>query len=185
MATVDYLLFALKLFAALWVDSWSLLCLLDLRDEHPCLTVSGTGHCCHTSHEYQSNQSVVYGSVPGNGCGLLFSGCLLAFNVGINPVPCYLLVGSLLYRVGILGVTIASSARTTGRRACASLSFERQIIRERTNAGLATARARGRKGGRKEQPNSKKISTTIKLADTSPDTIADICKYLGISRSTY
>ncbi len=63
--------------------------------------------------------------------------------------------------------------------------FERQIIRERTNAGLTAARARGRRGGRKEQHNSKKISTAVKLADTSPDTIADICKHLGISRSTY
>ncbi|MEW6499266.1 MAG: helix-turn-helix domain-containing protein, partial [Cyanobacteriota bacterium] len=43
----------------------------------------------------------------------------------------------------------------------------------------------GRKGGRKEQHNSKKIATAIKLADTSPETIADICKQLGISRSTY
>ncbi len=49
MATVDYLLFALKLFAALWADNRSLLYLLDLRDERPCLTVSGTGHCCHAS----------------------------------------------------------------------------------------------------------------------------------------
>jgi DNA invertase Pin-like site-specific DNA recombinase len=63
--------------------------------------------------------------------------------------------------------------------------FERQIIKERTFAGLASARARGRKGGRKEQHNSKKIFTAINLADTSPDTIADICKHLGISRSTY
>lgn len=63
--------------------------------------------------------------------------------------------------------------------------FEREIIRERTNAGLATARARGRKGGRRIAHSDKKIATAQKLADTSNDTIAQICESLGISRSTY
>jgi DNA invertase Pin-like site-specific DNA recombinase len=63
--------------------------------------------------------------------------------------------------------------------------FEREIIRERTNAGLAAARARGRKGGRRIAHSDKKIATAQKLADTSNDTIAQICESLGISRSTY
>jgi DNA invertase Pin-like site-specific DNA recombinase len=52
-------------------------------------------------------------------------------------------------------------------------------------AGLAAARARGRKGGRKQTIAEKKIATAQKLADTTNDSIADICKSLGISRSTY
>jgi DNA invertase Pin-like site-specific DNA recombinase len=68
---------------------------------------------------------------------------------------------------------------------CSLAEFERNIIRERTIAGLAAARARGRKGGRKQTITSKKIATAQKLADTSSDSIADICTSLGISRSTY
>jgi DNA invertase Pin-like site-specific DNA recombinase len=68
---------------------------------------------------------------------------------------------------------------------CSLAEFERNIIRERTMAGLAAARARGRKGGRKQAIAQKKIATAQHLADTSTDSIADICKSLGISRSTY
>ncbi|MBD1929468.1 recombinase family protein [Trichocoleus sp. FACHB-90] len=63
--------------------------------------------------------------------------------------------------------------------------FERQIIKERTFAGLATARARGRKSGRKEQHSDKKILTAIKLADDSPEIIEEICHSFGISKATY
>jgi len=92
--------------------------------------------------------------------------------------------------IGFVSLTEAIDTTTSGGKLVFSIfgaiaEFERQIIRERTNAGLTAARARGRRGGRKEQHNSKKISTAVKLADTSPDTIADICKHLGISRSTY
>jgi DNA invertase Pin-like site-specific DNA recombinase len=68
---------------------------------------------------------------------------------------------------------------------CSLAEFERNIIRERTIAGLAATRARGRKGGRKQTVTEKKITTAQKLADTSSDSIADICTSLGISRSTY
>lgn len=68
---------------------------------------------------------------------------------------------------------------------CSLAEFERNIIRERTMAGLVAARARGRKGGRKQTVTEKKIATAQKLADTSTDSIADICTSLGISRSTY
>jgi len=68
---------------------------------------------------------------------------------------------------------------------CSLAEFERNIIRERTLAGLAAARHRGRKGGRKQTVTEKKIAAAQKLADTSTDSIADICTSLGISRSTY
>ena len=62
--------------------------------------------------------------------------------------------------------------------------FERDIIRERTQAGLASARARGRMGGR---PKKLETPTKVAMAGTSTPTqhsIADICKSLGISRAT-
>jgi DNA invertase Pin-like site-specific DNA recombinase len=61
--------------------------------------------------------------------------------------------------------------------------FERDIIRERTNAGLAAARARGRKGGRPRVLDDKKLSLARVLYkdNTAP---ATICATLGISKSS-
>ncbi|MUL39487.1 recombinase family protein [Gloeocapsopsis dulcis] len=63
--------------------------------------------------------------------------------------------------------------------------FEREIIRERTLAGLAAARARGRKGGRRLKYSDKKIAAAMQLAAGSDDPITEVCESLGISRSTY
>ncbi|MDQ2785559.1 MAG: recombinase family protein [Chloroflexota bacterium] len=63
--------------------------------------------------------------------------------------------------------------------------FERDIIRERTQAGLASARARGRMGGR-----PKKIGTPAKVAMAKAlyadklHSVAEICKSVGVSRAT-
>src|SRR5947207_2598965 len=65
--------------------------------------------------------------------------------------------------------------------------FERDIIRERTNAGLQAARARGRLGGR---PKAKTLNTPKKKAlaqslyDDKDNSIEEICKTLYISRAT-
>jgi DNA invertase Pin-like site-specific DNA recombinase len=63
--------------------------------------------------------------------------------------------------------------------------FERDLIRERTNAGLAAARARGRVGGRprKLKTNGKVTLARRMFADQS-HSISDICAALGISRAT-
>lgn len=63
--------------------------------------------------------------------------------------------------------------------------FERDVIRERTQAGLAAARARGRMGGRpKKLGSGGKIAMAQALYDDKEHSIADICKTLGISRTT-
>ena len=64
--------------------------------------------------------------------------------------------------------------------------FERRLIQERTKAGLAAARARGRNGGRpKVAAEEPKVILAKKLhADKSLE-IDDICKTLRISRSTF
>jgi len=63
--------------------------------------------------------------------------------------------------------------------------FERDLIRERTNAGLAAARARGRKGGRPALLDEKKRAVALALHADPTVSITDICKTLGISRTTF
>jgi DNA invertase Pin-like site-specific DNA recombinase len=65
--------------------------------------------------------------------------------------------------------------------------FERDIIKERTNAGLLAARARGRLGGRpkaKALNTPKKITLAQSLYNDKNNTVDEICKTLNISRAT-
>jgi len=62
--------------------------------------------------------------------------------------------------------------------------FERNLIRERTLAGLTAARARGRVGGRKPKLNEKQIRE-IKTLLTDPATqVKDVAERYGVSRTT-
>jgi len=63
--------------------------------------------------------------------------------------------------------------------------FERDIIIERTLAGLAAARARGRVGGRKKVLDSKKTEMLKKLSQDRTISVSDICKQFKISRASY
>lgn len=67
--------------------------------------------------------------------------------------------------------------------------FEREIIKARTNAGLAAARARGRLGGRPRLENSpaklRKIEMAKALHKDPSHTIEEICETLHISRATF
>src|SRR5579859_3404883 len=63
--------------------------------------------------------------------------------------------------------------------------FERDMIRERTNAGLAAARARGRVGGRpKKLTTNGKVALARQLFADPNQSIPEICSTLEISRST-
>ncbi len=63
--------------------------------------------------------------------------------------------------------------------------FERDLIRERTNAGLAAARARGRIGGRtKRLVTNGKVALARRLFADPNHSIPEICSTLEISRST-
>jgi len=63
--------------------------------------------------------------------------------------------------------------------------FERDLIRERTNAGLAAARARGRVGGRPRRlATDGKVALARRLFADPNHSIPEICSTLGISRST-
>jgi DNA invertase Pin-like site-specific DNA recombinase len=61
--------------------------------------------------------------------------------------------------------------------------FERNLIRERTQAGLVAARARGKKGGRPKVISVQKRSIAQELYDNGRP-ILDICRTLKISRAT-
>jgi DNA invertase Pin-like site-specific DNA recombinase len=60
--------------------------------------------------------------------------------------------------------------------------FERNLIRERTHAGLKAARVRGRLGGRPKALDAKKIELAYRLYDEKEHTIKEICNILGISK---
>jgi len=62
--------------------------------------------------------------------------------------------------------------------------FERNLIRERTSAGLQAARVRGIKGGRPKSLTDKKVEMARKLYADKSNSIEEICKTLGISRMT-
>lgn len=61
--------------------------------------------------------------------------------------------------------------------------FEREIMRSRTIDGLAAARARGRKGGRKPAMSPVKIKTAIEMYSKGK-AITEISEVLGVSRPT-
>jgi DNA invertase Pin-like site-specific DNA recombinase len=83
-------------------------------------------------------------------------------------------------------IDTASAAGTlTFQLFAAFAEFERNILRERTRAGLEAARARGRKGGRRA-----KITTQMKremkaLYESKEVIVQDICQRYGISRTSF
>jgi DNA invertase Pin-like site-specific DNA recombinase len=62
--------------------------------------------------------------------------------------------------------------------------FERNLIRERTMAGLKAARARGRKGGRPRKLSAKELKTIAALLKAPEVSVQEIAKRYGVSRST-
>ena len=92
-------------------------------------------------------------------------------------------------KIGFKSLTEQIDTTTSGGKLIfhifgALAEFERDIIKERTNAGLEAARTRGKRGGRPKALSPERIKLVGKLyADTSTS-VAEICKMLGISRHT-
>lgn len=64
--------------------------------------------------------------------------------------------------------------------------FERRLIQERTRAGLAAARARGRTGGRKAiNADDPRVKTAKRMHQDREISIKQICETLKISRPTF
>ena len=62
--------------------------------------------------------------------------------------------------------------------------FERALIRERTQAGLAAARARGRKGGRPKLLDLEKRRHVVALYNGKQHSVVEICRIMRISKPT-
>ncbi len=62
--------------------------------------------------------------------------------------------------------------------------FERELISERTMAGLASARARGRNGGRPYKMTATKVRLAMASMGKPETKIGDLCTELGITRQT-
>lgn len=62
--------------------------------------------------------------------------------------------------------------------------FERELIRERTMAGLAAARARGRVGGRPSKMTPEKVKVAREMYDSKEHTVEAIARTIGVSRKT-
>jgi DNA invertase Pin-like site-specific DNA recombinase len=91
--------------------------------------------------------------------------------------------------IGFKSITEAIDTTTSGGKLIfhifgALAEFERDIIRERTQAGLSAARARGRKGGRPKALTPRKAEQAKTLYNDKNRSIDEICKTLGISRAT-
>ena len=63
--------------------------------------------------------------------------------------------------------------------------FERDLIRDRTKAGLKAARARGKKGGRPPLLSVKEVEKMLRYYNEGKNTVDEICKIFGIGRSCF
>jgi DNA invertase Pin-like site-specific DNA recombinase len=91
--------------------------------------------------------------------------------------------------IGFQSVTESIDTTTPGGKLVfhifgALAEFERNLIRDRTHAGLAAARARGRKGGRRKKLSDKQCALLVELYRRKKDSIDEICKIFSISRPT-
>ena len=80
--------------------------------------------------------------------------------------------------------TSSSGGRLVFHMFGALAEFERNLVRERTQAGLNAARARGRKGGRPKVLEPAKRQLAVKLYSEKQHTIREICRMMGISKPT-
>ena len=93
--------------------------------------------------------------------------------------------------IGFQSTTEAIDTTTPGGKLvfhifAALAEFERNLIRERTQAGLEAARARGRKGGRKPKFSDKQRALAVDLYRGKKHTVAEICHLVGgMSRAAF
>ena len=80
--------------------------------------------------------------------------------------------------------TTSSGGRLVFHMFGALAEFERDLIRERTRAGLTAARARGRLGGRPKRLTPEKRRLAVQLYRARKHSIAEICRLMGISKPT-
>jgi DNA invertase Pin-like site-specific DNA recombinase len=92
--------------------------------------------------------------------------------------------------IGFKSLTEAIDTTTSGGKLVfhifgALAEFEREIIKERTRAGLTAARSRGKTGGRPKALTEKQARILHQLAADRTNSVQDICRTLDISRKTF
>jgi DNA invertase Pin-like site-specific DNA recombinase len=93
-------------------------------------------------------------------------------------------VGFKSLKDGVIDTTTASGELIFNIFA-ALAQFDRELIRERTRAGLKAARARGKSGGRKPVPkDDPRVIAAKKMHADLSISISEICKTLKISKAT-
>jgi DNA invertase Pin-like site-specific DNA recombinase len=99
-------------------------------------------------------------------------------------------LGENLQKQGIELVSLRDSIDTTSavgkamfKMLAVLAEMERDLISERTKAGLESARARGRIGGRPKK-NSKQVERALKLYDTKQYSISEIVDITSVSKAT-
>lgn len=80
--------------------------------------------------------------------------------------------------------TTSATGKLTFHVFAALAEFERNIIRERTRAGLQAARARGRKGGRKPALTERQVREIRALLADPQIEVSDVALRYGVSRTT-
>jgi DNA invertase Pin-like site-specific DNA recombinase len=80
--------------------------------------------------------------------------------------------------------TTTASGRLVFGIFAALAEFERELIRERTIAGLSSARARGRNGGRPYTMTPAKLRLAQASMSKRDTKVGDLCKELGVTRQT-
>lgn len=80
--------------------------------------------------------------------------------------------------------TTTAAGRFFFHMMAALAEMERDLIRERTLAGLAAARARGRKGGRRHILSDRQLTQARLLLNHPDQTMEGVASSLGVSRST-
>lgn len=91
--------------------------------------------------------------------------------------------------IGFVSLTEAIDTTSPGGRLVfhvfgALAEFERELIRERTNAGLQSAKARGVQLGRPKSLNDKQLAVARSLKAGGTHSTAQIANHLGVSRAT-
>jgi len=105
------------------------------------------------------------------------------------PLPLPLLPCLEVKKLNLLSLQEHIDTTTSGGKLVfhvfgALAEFERDLVQERTKAGLAAARARGKKGGRHRVMDDKKVAMAVSLLQNPETSVADVCQTLKVSRAT-
>jgi len=153
---------------------------------------------CHEQHIFRDTASGAYAARPGlEACvqALAPGDMLVVWRLdrpGRSMAHLVTLIEGLLQRhVGFRSLgdgaidTTTASGELVFHLFSALAQFERRLIQERTQAGLAAARARGRRGGRQPlRPEDPRVQMAYTMYADHSWTVDELCATLRISRAT-